>query len=89
MPRIRCHYLDCLFLDERYCSAAAIELNQEGGCLTFQPTDDPEPGSNWQEGIDDWNELGEDEDEDEDSATLWEDEEDDEDDSDIDEDEEY
>ncbi len=25
MPRIRCHYLDCVFLDEGYCGAAAIE----------------------------------------------------------------
>jgi len=37
MPRIRCHYLDCIFLDERYCSAAAIEINPDAGCLTIPP----------------------------------------------------
>lgn len=36
MARIRCHYLDCVFLDEGFCSATAIELDPEGGCLTFR-----------------------------------------------------
>ena len=29
MPRIRCHYIDCVFLDEGYCAAAAVELDPE------------------------------------------------------------
>jgi len=24
MPRIRCHYTDCVFVDDGYCSAAAL-----------------------------------------------------------------
>ena len=40
MPKIRCHYLDCLFLDERYCSAAAIEINPDAGCLTYKPNEE-------------------------------------------------
>ena len=31
MPRIRCHYEDCVFLEDGYCGAAAIELEPEGG----------------------------------------------------------
>ena len=27
MARIRCHYADCVFLDEGYCSAAAVEID--------------------------------------------------------------
>ncbi len=39
MPRIKCHYADCVFLDEGYCSAAAIELDPDTGCATYSPTD--------------------------------------------------
>lgn len=39
MPRIKCHYADCVFVDEGYCSAAAVELDPETGCATYSPTD--------------------------------------------------
>ena len=29
MPRIKCHYIDCVFVDEGYCSAAAVELDPD------------------------------------------------------------
>ncbi len=38
MPRIRCRYADCVFLDEGYCAAAAVELDPEEGCLTYSPS---------------------------------------------------
>lgn len=59
MPKIRCHYLDCLFLDERYCSAAAIELNPDTGCLTYTPDEETELG-NWEEEeeLDEWEAMG-------------------------------
>lgn len=68
MPKIRCHYLDCLFLDERYCSAAAIELNPDSGCLTYRPSEDS-GSANWEDDVelDDWDELGSDEE----SEDLW------------------
>lgn len=76
MPRIRCHYLDCLFLDERYCSAAAIEINPDAGCQTYTPTDEGD-ASNWEDEVelDDWGTMGSDDD----TEDLWagEDEEDD------------
>jgi len=37
MPRIRCHYVDCIFLDEGYCSAAAVEFDVDTGCATYSP----------------------------------------------------
>ena len=39
MPRIRCHYTDCVFLDDGYCGAAAVELDPDTGCATFAPND--------------------------------------------------
>ena len=84
MPKIRCHYLDCLLLDERYCSAAAVEINPDSGCLTYTPNEETTAKS-WDEDeeLDDWDDLPSDEDADD----LWAG---DEDDTDIDEDaEEY
>ncbi len=40
MPRIHCRYDDCVFLEDGYCGAAAIELEPETGCLTFTRTED-------------------------------------------------
>jgi len=39
MPRIKCHYIDCVFVDEGYCSAAAVELDPDTGCATYSATD--------------------------------------------------
>ena len=40
MPRIRCHYEDCVFLEEGYCGAAAVEIDPEMGCQTYSRADD-------------------------------------------------
>ncbi len=40
MPRIRCLYPDCIFLDEGYCTAAAVQIDPNQGCLTYQPEDE-------------------------------------------------
>ncbi len=56
MARIRCHYTDCVFLDEGYCSAAAIELDPDTGCATYSPNEEaakegwnPEDADEWEE----------------------------------------
>jgi hypothetical protein len=75
MPRIRCHYIDCVFLDDGYCGAAAIELDPDVGCMTFSRADDLEVDDEWEDDedeIDEWEEIEPDEDEDE----LWLDDED-------------
>jgi hypothetical protein len=42
MPRIRCNYEGCIHLEGGLCTADAIELDQELGCLTFTQVDEPE-----------------------------------------------
>jgi hypothetical protein len=61
-------------LDGKYCSAAAIELDPDTGCKTYQPSDEISL-EDWDdhEDLDEWDEI-EEEDEDED---LWIDDEDD------------
>lgn len=76
MPRIRCHYIDCVLLDDGYCGAAAIELDPDVGCMTYKRSDAFEIEGEWEEEegdeLEDWEELDlEDEDED-----IWVDEED-------------
>lgn len=68
MPRIKCHYADCVFVDEGYCSAAAVEFDPDTGCNTYSPSDDVAPKD------DDWDE--------EDETEEWDEEEGDEEDDD-------
>jgi hypothetical protein len=81
MPRIRCHYEDCVFLEDGYCGAAAIELEPEGGCLTYSRVDEAEAKV-----VDDWEDEdvedeAEEEDEDyydeDEDEDLWDDEDED------------
>lgn len=68
MARIRCHYLDCVFLDEGYCSAAAIELDPDSGCMTYSPNAEAASQDDWDEDeeMDEWEEgEGEDDNEEE------------------------
>ena len=82
MPRIRCHYEDCVFLEEGYCGAAAIELDPEMGCQTYSRADDAAADE------DEWDEEAFDEDEwDDEDEDLYEEEEDEDWDEDEDEDE--
>jgi len=78
MPRIRCHYEDCIFLEAGFCTAERIELDPEMGCLTFQRADEvAAPEAEWEEE----DEAVLDDTEDEEEEVEWEedDEEDDED----------
>lgn len=67
MPKIRCHYLDCTYLDERYCCAGAIELNPDSGCLTYAPDDEAGTASWDEDGDEEWDGG----DVDDDSDDLW------------------
>lgn len=64
MPRIRCHYMDCIFIDDGFCSAAAIEIDPDTGCATYSPSEDEVP---------DWDEedLGDWENEEDEEDDLW------------------
>ena len=64
MPRIKCHYMDCVFLDEGLCSAAAVEIDPDTGCATYSPTE-AAAAEGWdeEEELDEWeDEEGEEED---------------------------
>ncbi|HEY5903354.1 MAG TPA: hypothetical protein VIU39_12425 [Anaerolineales bacterium] len=68
MPRIRCHYLDCVFLDEGYCSAAAVELDPDTGCATYSPSSEEgttEAGWEEDEELEEWEDDDSDEDDEE------------------------
>lgn len=70
MPRIKCHYVDCVFLDEGYCSAAAVEIDPDTGCSTYSPSE--EAAEEWEEEEElEWEEEDEEEDDE-----LWDEEED-------------
>ena len=47
MPRIRCHYVDCVFLDAGFCGASAVEIDPEVGCMTFTHVADAAEDDNW------------------------------------------
>ena len=67
MPRIKCHYLDCVFLDEGYCSAAAVEVDPDTGCATYSPTDGVAKKDDWwdeEDETEDWDEEDGDEEDD-------------------------
>jgi len=70
MPRIRCHYIDCVFIDDGYCGAAAVEIDPDAGCMTFSRPDDLEVAGEWdeeEEETDAWEDVEIDEEDDE----LW------------------
>ena len=64
MPRIRCHYIDCIFLDEGYCGAAAVEFDPDTGCGTFAPNEEAAKDEDWEEELEEWEEDETEEDED-------------------------
>jgi hypothetical protein len=71
MPRIRCHYIDCVFLDDGYCGAAAIEVDPDIGCMTYSRADELDVDDEWEEveePLDEWDDLEVD---DEDDDDLW------------------
>ena len=76
MPKIRCHYIDCAFLDEGYCSAAMVELDPDAGCKTYSPTAEAVDENDWEEEeeeeLEEWEELEDEDDED----VVWMDDED-------------
>jgi hypothetical protein len=57
MPRIRCLYIDCNFLDDNYCTAPSVEIDPDLGCATYVPLGDESLDDDWEEdeGYDGWN----------------------------------
>jgi len=60
MPKIRCLYVGCIYLEKGYCSAPLINVDPDEGCLTFTQLDNPfEVDDDWEnelEGLEEWEE---------------------------------
>ncbi len=65
MPRIRCHYVDCVFLDDGFCSAGSVEFDPDLGCTTYKQASGLIEDDEMIE--EEWDDLGFDEEDDE----LW------------------
>ena len=65
MPRIRCHYINCVFVDDTFCGAAAVEIDPDEGCMTYSPADGISDEDWDDDDIEEWNELETDDDD------LW------------------
>ncbi len=49
MPRIRCEYIDCVYLEDGYCGTSAIELDPDQGCLTYAQVGDIPEDEEWED----------------------------------------
>lgn len=49
MPRIRCRYLDCVFLEDGYCGTSSVDLDPDEGCLTYTHLADAAEDEDWEE----------------------------------------
>lgn len=47
MPRLRCHYIDCTYLEKGYCGAPSAELDPDEGCLTYTQFDEVPEQDDW------------------------------------------
>jgi len=87
MPRIRCRYVDCIYLESGFCGTDQIDLDPELGCLTYTQEEE-DLGIDKEEEWEEDKVLGEEEEEEEEEWDEEELEEEELDDDDSDEDEE-
>ena len=40
MPRVRCLYFNCLYLDDDTCIATSVEIDPDIGCSTYAQTEE-------------------------------------------------
>ncbi len=73
MPRIRCRYIDCVYLEDGFCGTSSIDLDPDEGCLKYTRMGDV-PEDAWEEEDDE--ELGQIWEEEEEDLYLEEDEDD-------------
>lgn len=57
MPRIRCLYADCTFIENGYCDAASIQIDPDIGCTTYAPLGEAKLDNDWddeEDDLEDW-----------------------------------
>jgi hypothetical protein len=60
--------MDCVFLDDGYCSAAAVEIDPDMGCMTYSRDNDLDGDGDWEDNendLDSWDDMDVDDDD------LW------------------
>ena len=70
MPRVRCTYLDCIYLDDDICTASFITIDPDSGCETYETVAPSHSDEDWEEGdeLENWDSFEEDVESDE---NLW------------------
>ena len=59
MPRIRCFFDGCIYLERGYCTTEEIILDPDEGCLTFTQIDDlARDDDDWEDELFDTQEEG-------------------------------
>ena len=49
MPRIRCHYIDCVLLEDGFCGIASVEIDPDEGCRTYRRKGESPDDEDWEE----------------------------------------
>ncbi len=49
MPRVRCHYLDCVHLEDGFCGIASVEIDPDEGCRTFRRLGESPDDEDWED----------------------------------------
>lgn len=49
MPRVRCHYIDCVFIEDGFCGIATVEIDPDEGCRTYRREGDNTEDEDWDE----------------------------------------
>ena len=47
MPRIRCHYIDCVYLEDGFCGIASVEIDPDEGCRTYKRIGESPDDEDW------------------------------------------
>ena len=71
MPRIRCLYFNCLYLDDDACTAPSVEIDPDIGCSTYAQTEEDMLDLDEDDGYDSWETEDIDIDNDDNDDDLW------------------
>ena len=73
MPRIRCHYIDCVYLEDGFCGIASVEIDPDEGCWTYKRLGELPDDEDWDdENLEEvWDEDEEDLYDEDDRADDW------------------
>jgi hypothetical protein len=49
MPRIRCRYIDCIYLEDGFCGTPKVELDPDEGCLKYTRLGEVSDDDEWED----------------------------------------